>query len=379
MKDNKSLYQDSSIGTTALTLLISFLMIGVSLYLTNHYFAVKFPTGLESGALCNFNSFFNCDKTTLSPLGVIFGVPTSVFGAIIGALVLFGAIFKNLEFERTIYFTLIVNIVGCIVLFCYSLFALGGLCPMCTVYYVLSAGMLFLFFKKSSDYKPNVGVLGLLLVSTLIIGFLFRQNIHSKLSAQSSIANDLIKQYYALPNLGTPSVRSEFKLASAENAPIKMHVFSDFQCPACKMLATQLHNIAEIYKGKIDIEYFFYPLDVACNAAMERPLHEFACEAAYISVCSSANFGKLHDEFFAGQEKMNAEFLNGVAKRENVLDCIKDPKTKEKVVNLINAAGPFNVKSTPTYLINGVKIEGVLPQDQIQAILDEIIRRNATK
>lgn len=371
----KSLYQDSNISTTALTLLFGLLMVGISLYLTNHYFGVKYPTGLESGSLCNFNSFFNCDKTTLSPLGNILLVPTSIFGVIIGGLVLLGLILKNEEYERTIYFTLIVNMIGCVVLFLYSLVALGGLCPMCTAYYVASGAMLFMFYKKSSDFKPNFGVLAIFLVLTLVVGYFVRANIQAKDTAKSSIATSLIDQYYKMPNLGSPNPASEFQIAKADAAPIKMAVFSDFQCPACKMLSEQTKKLAELYKGKIQIDYYFYPLDVNCNPNMERPLHDLACRAAYVAACVGPKFDTVHDEIFENQDRITSEFLNGIAKREGVEACVNDPKTKEKVVALINAAAPFNVRSTPTYLINGVKIEGVLPIDQVQIILDEILKR----
>ncbi len=371
----KSLYREDSISTMALTLLFGLLMLGTSLYLTNHYYEVLYPTGLSSGSLCNFNSFFNCDKTTTSAFGNLFMVPTSIFGAIIAGLVLFGLIIKNEEYERTIYFTLIVNFIGCIVLFLYSLFVLGGLCPMCTAYYIFSGVMLYLFFQKSSDFKPNFGILAIFLVITLIIGYIIRANILSKENAKSSIAVSLIDQYYKLPNLGMPNPASEFKIAEAQNAPIHMAIFSDFQCPACKMLSEQTMKLAELYKGKITMEYFFYPLDVNCNPNMERPLHDLACKAAYIAACTGNKFTEVHDEIFKNQENLTADYLQKLAKRENAEACANDPKTKEKVVALINAAKAFNVRSTPTYLINGVKIEGVLPLDQLQIILDEIVKR----
>ena len=104
-----SVYQDKKINTTIVLFILSALLIGFSLYLTQHYFDLKFPTGLESASLCNLNQFFNCDKTSLSPFGNILGVPTALFGALIGFLTLGGLIFKNENYERTIYFTLSIS------------------------------------------------------------------------------------------------------------------------------------------------------------------------------------------------------------------------------------------------------------------------------
>jgi protein-disulfide isomerase/uncharacterized membrane protein len=351
-------------------------MIGFSIYLTTHYFGLKFPTGLESGSLCNLNSFFNCDKTTLSPASNIAGIPISIFGIVIGLFTMIGIFIKNENYEKTIYFTLIANFIGCVVLFCYSLFILGGLCPFCTLYYAASGLTLFLFYKKSHSYFPHLPTLAIFLAVILAAAFFTRMNVQSRLSKVDAVAIDLIKQYYGLPNLGAPTIESDFKIVSAPNAPLQMVIFSDFECPACKALSELMPQIILRYGGKINIQYYYYPLDNACNPAIERAMHQHACKAAYVATCQPAeNFGVVHDEIFHNQERIG-DYLNEVIKNKKLEKCIADPKTKEKVVNLIKAASTFNVRSTPTFLLNGVKIEGVLPSDQLFAIMDEIIKRS---
>lgn len=373
---HSSVYQDKKINTTIIVLLLGALMLGFSLYLTQHYFDLRFPTGLESKSLCNVNSFFNCDKTTLSSAGNIAGVPISVFGAIIAALMMVGLILKNEDYERTMYFSLAVNFIGCVGLFIYSLVVLKGLCPFCTLYYIIS-GIAFLYFvRKSHTWKPAPGYLVAFAVVVIAISALVKINVDNKIKAQDEVAGDLIKQFYSLPDLGSPKVPSEFKIASAENAPIKMVIFSDFECPACRALSEVMPQVAARYEGKIDIQYFYYPLDNTCNPSMDRPLHTYACKAAYVTTCMpKEQFAKAHDEIFANQDKLQSGYLDQYIKDNKLESCVNDPKTKEKVVELIRAADPFNIRSTPSYLINGVKIEGVLPPDQMFAIMDEILRR----
>ena len=375
MKTN-SIYQDKSLNTTIFLFVIAALMIGLSLNLTQHYFDIKFPTGLEGKSLCNINGFFNCDKTTLSPFSNILSIPISLFGALMGLIVLIGIAVKNEDYERTTYFALIVNFIGCVVLFLYSLIVLHGLCPFCTLYYITSGLALFMFYKKSGEIKPAPGYLATFAVVVLIASGLMKMNVDTKIKAQDSVAGDLIKQYYSLPNLGAPKINSKFKIASTENAPIKIVIFSDFECPACKALSELMPTIAERYAGKIDIQYFFYPLDNSCNPAMERPLHQYACKAAFAASCMPVNdFAKTHDEIFHNQDNFESGYLDKYIKKNNLDACVNDPKTKEKVIALIKAADPFNIRSTPSYLINGVKIEGALPADQMYAILDEILKR----
>ncbi len=375
--EHKSVYHDTKLNTTLILIVLSALMIGFSVYLTQHYFDLRFPTGLEGKSICNLNQFFNCDKTTLSAVSNIAGIPISVFGIIIGILTMLGLIIKNEDYERTIYFTLVVNFAGCLLLFSYSLFVLKGLCPFCTLYYIASGLALLLFYNKSKTSKPALSYLGFFAVVVLAISGLTKMNVDSKVKAQSEVAVDLIKQYYSLPDLGSPKISSEYKIASAANAPIRMVIFSDFECPACKALSEIVPQIASRYEGKIDIQYFYYPLDNSCNPSMERPLHQYACKAAYAASCMPPqDFAKVHDEIFRNQNKFEAGYVDQFIKSNKLETCVADPKTKEKVVSLIKAADPFNIRSTPSYLINGVKIEGVLPVDQMFAIMDEILKRS---
>ena len=89
-----TIYQDKKLKTSIILFILSALMIGFSVYLTQHYFDLKFPTGLESKSLCNVNQFFNCDKTSLSLFGNFLGVPIALFGVVIGLLVMVGLIVK---------------------------------------------------------------------------------------------------------------------------------------------------------------------------------------------------------------------------------------------------------------------------------------------
>ena len=372
----KSVYNESSMNMTIAIFVLSALMIGFSIYLTGHYFGLKFPTGLESGSLCNLNNFFNCDKTTLSPASNIAGVPISLFGIVMGALTMIGMFYKNENYEKTVYFTLVMNMIGCVILFFYSLIALGGLCPVCTLYYIASGFALWIFYKKSPSMVPAPAILVIFGVIFLVVFFIAKMNINKRIENMSAVSNDLINQYYSLPNLGAPETPSEFKIASAENAPIKMQIFSDYECPACRTLSEMMPQILLRYGAKIDIQYFFYPLDSACNISMTNSMHQYACKGAYYSVCKpAADFAKVHDGIFENQNRIG-DYLAEKIKADKLEACVADPKTKEKVQALIAASTPFNIRSTPTFLLNGVKIEGVLPADQLFAIMDEILKRS---
>lgn len=381
MSNEKTIFRDANTNTHIGLILSAVVMIGLSLYLTIHYFNVNFPTQITKGSLCDINSFLNCDASSLSPFSNIFGVPVSIFGIIAGVLILAGYLFSNKKAEATNAFVMTVNLIGCVILFIYSVIVLGSLCPFCTLYYIASAAAFFIYFKYSSLRKPDLGYLaGYALVTLLVSGAVY-YNVQSKSSVNDALAKDLMNQYDKLPKLGAPSRPSPYRIASMSDdfsaAPLQITMFSDFQCPACKMLSDMAHEMEKRYRGKINIQYMFYPLDHNCNDAIERPIMPLSCQAAYLTTCMGPEkFVKVHDDIFANQQGLTMEWIRNYAKRNGVEECLADPATKASVVDIINLSKPFNITSTPTMLINGAKIVGVVPANQLFIIFDELLKRS---
>ncbi len=376
----KSYYKGKGLSHHVLGGLGAVFMIALSIYLTNHYFNTKFPTGIGGGGLCDINAFFNCDVATNSFASNIAGVPISLLGILMGAYVLFGYLFNSPKVEGTVHFLLMINAVACLVLFIYSLVGLGGLCPGCTLYYIASWVTLFAFFKGSTIRTPDI----LALVSYgAVYGIIFAATfnyVEGKQGNVDKLAQSLISQYEGLPKLGNPSFESDYKLATIEGktfseAPIRIVKFSDFECPACRMLSDILHKVAVQYKGKVAIDYFFWPLDHNCNPAMNRPMHQNACYAAYLAACSPEKFQEIEETLFSNQQSLSKEYVDSLAEKYGVTECVNAKETKEKVVKYITQGTPFGVKSTPTFLLNGVKIEGVLPLDQLKILIDHLLKK----
>ncbi len=382
-KEERSFYKGSSFNNQVMGGIAAVAMVALSIYLTKHYFDVKFPTGLTGGGLCDINAFFNCDVATHSHLSNIAGVPISLFGLFMGLFILFGFIYNNEKVEGTLHILLWVNTIGCIALFLYSLIALGGLCPACTLYYIFSFLALFAFHRSSSLINLSLPVLvsfGALFAIAFGGTYSYVSNKEAKAKDKNSkIAKGLTSQFDNLPKLGMPDFDSEFTIAKAtanfKDAPIRITKFSDFECPACRMLSEVLHKVAKKYEGKISIQYFFYPLDNNCNPEMKNAMHRYACQAAYLASCLPNKFNEIEGKIFSNQESLTMEWIENVAKDEGVTDCMKSKGTKDKVLKYINAAKPFNVRSTPTFLLNGVKIEGVLPEDQLNILIEHVLSK----
>ncbi len=381
MGQKKNLTLDGMTLPHSIHILVTLISTGVCLYLTKYYFDSHYPTSLVGGAsFCDLSSFWNCDAATYSPMSNFMGVPVAFFGLVVNLIYLMGSVFPSESMEKTSSFIAKFNIVGCIVLFIYSLVALGSLCPLCTLYYTLSGITFYLFFVHGIEAKlPDFKILaiwgGLFLLGSAGV-YSYSQNKEEK---QVAVNKQIINQFFELPNLGDPDIESPFKLLRASenfnDAPIRISIFSDFQCPFCKVLNEQFHKLERLYEGKMNINYYFFPLDSECNQEVKRQIHPLACKAAYLSACDPSKFKAIHDDIFSNQEKLSMEMLNQIEKANGLSGCLSKTENKQQVEQVISQSKKFNLRSTPTLIINGVKIEGSLKIKQYMALFDEIIKR----
>lgn len=373
-------------GTTlwyTLFILNSLLILGVTLYLTSHYFEMVYPlNGLSNNSsLCDISSFFNCDSATFSSVASFFNIPTSIFGFCIGIIFILGSIFPSLEMEKNLKTISVANALGCLFFLVYSLVILKSLCPFCTAYYFLSffACLILLKFGVSGfAFSPkHLTLFGVFFIGISGGTYLYQKDtIHKMEQLSSAIA----QKFKELPSYGDPKIDSGFDIyKSTQNfsdAPLRLAIFSDFQCPYCKVLSKQIPSIIKAFPQKLNIKYYFYPLDSGCNAGIEAGHgHEFACRAAYVAICSKEKFVESHDEIFENQEKLDDKFINELVTKYTNNDCMNDKSTKEVVLKTISAGEQFKLKSTPTFILNGVKIEGVLPTIQIINLMKEIMKK----
>jgi uncharacterized membrane protein len=379
MQQDRGLTTKGLTGTNFLLIIVSTLMIGVSIYLTSHFYEVLYPTTISGGkGLCDLSSFFNCDTATYSKVSNIAGVPIAFFGIIVGLLFIFSALMPSPALEKTSSAVAKYNFIGCVALFLFSVLGLGSLCPFCTVYYVLSGIAFFLFWKYGvMTWTPDPKVSAMWAVLLIGGSFMMYKVTMDKEKVKASLNGSIVEQYRKLANLGDPDVESPYKIHKATekfaDSPLRLSVFSDFECPFCSKVSEQLPELVRRYPKQLSIQYFFYPLDQKCNSNIERAMHMHACDAAMLAACDEKQFAEIHDEIFAGQSELENGILQKIAKKHNLTNCTGDD-LKNKVITAINQASKYNIRSTPTLILNGKKIEGTIPSNQFFAIFEDILK-----
>lgn len=381
MEEKKYLTLNGLTPLNFLYLCLSIAMIFAGSYLTGHYFDLVYPTTITGAStFCNINDFFGCDKTALSPLGSVAGVPTSIFGIAMGLIGVISVFMGSKKLEKTTKTILLINLAGCLILLIYSLVVLKSLCPMCSAYYLLSGLSYFLFHKYS---QASLGIdptyagvcAAIFIVPAIALNIYTSQKIEEK----NALASGYITQFKNLKDYGEPIIESEYKIHMAtqnfSDAPLRVSVFSDFQCPYCKAVAEQLSKLIKEFRNKINIQYMFYPLDPSCNKEMKGGLHAHACAAAYLAACEKEKFVDVHDYIFEHQNEISSSNLKLWAKKFQIdAKCLFKKEVQDKIQQTLNAGKQYKLRSTPTMIINGKKLEGMIPTVHLKSILNSLIK-----
>lgn len=171
-------------------------------------------------------------------------------------------------------------------------------------------------------------------------------------------------------------IREDSHKVAADNPKVTIVEFGDFQCPACGAAHPVVKQVLEEYKGKVTFVFRNFPLNVHKNA-------EVAAEAAEAAGAQN-KFFEMHDLLYDNQEKWSdsdkaIDIFAGYAK-ELKLDVdkfkkeVEGNKYKDKIAKDTADGNAAGVNSTPTFYINGVKQEGVLPYNEFKAKIEEHLK-----
>ena len=170
-------------------------------------------------------------------------------------------------------------------------------------------------------------------------------------------------------------------IVPAEGAKVLIVKFNDYQCPACgqSYLAYKpvLAKYAASHPGAVRMVLKDYPLNPDCNSAVRTMLHAGACDAAVaVRLARAKGRGEALEEWlYTNQQGMTPATVRQAARDiGQVTDFeAKYAATLELVKGDIALGQQLRVTQTPTFFINGVKIDGAwAPQFFDQAIAYEL-------
>lgn len=148
----------------------------------------------------------------------------------------------------------------------------------------------------------------------------------------------------------------------AENAPVRVVVFSDFQCPFCKRAADALAHIPEGDRENVRVVFKHRPL----------AMHLWARRAATAAICAGLQgdgaFWALERFLFDNQDTLTPGMLDArirdFASSDSRLSakrldsCIAAKNAEDVLLRDEKLANEYHVDAAPTIFINGVRRVG---------------------
>lgn len=389
-----SLTVNDSLGRRLLSFIAGAGMVAASFMTIQHFFNANFPESIYKGSFCDISSFFNCNSSAFSKIAHYRGVPMGWPGLVLGFLVCLAALFPTKAFEKTLKALLLLNALGVVALFFYSVFFLKSLCLLCTGYYLFSLFAFFLYWKHGLIELPLPSIKLLIVFAMVFLAgaYGFHLFYGAKQDAQlGGVAARVVKEYYSLEKVPSPSFISPFMTAQAterfEDAPIQVIEYADFLCPDCLFMYEQLNRLKADFAGKINIAFQFFPLEGKCNTVVDKDRHPGGCDLSYIAAKDPAKFSAIHDEIFSHfQEARDPQWRAELAKKYGVEAALTDQATKDLVQKIINTGSEYEktsknfahgIRSTPTLIVNNRMIIGTLPYGQLKAVFESLVAADA--
>ena len=373
-----------------------------------HYHLLRDP-GYTS--VCDISATWSCTDVYRSRFGTLWGVPVALLG------LLWFAFTGLLLFAATRASDAVCEDIGS---FIFALSTIG----LAVVLYLGYASFLILKIRCLFCLITYAAVIGLFIASgaatAVPMSTLPRRALRDlRLLGRSPLALVLAILFGAtavsavafFPREGTPSIeaaaatettqdqRSEFErwyaaqprvplVIPSEGAKVLVVKFNDYQCPPCRQSYLGYKSIFAKHEaghpGEVRLVLRDYPLSSECNANVPNGgPHPAACEAAVaVRLAKLHNRGEAMEEWlFANQPSLTGPMVRQAAHDVGQVNDFeaKYAATLELVKSDVGLGRSLGVKSTPTFFINGVKVEGALPPQYFEQAIEYELQHAATK
>jgi uncharacterized membrane protein/protein-disulfide isomerase len=379
-----------------------------SLYV--HYQMLQDPL---YSSFCDISETVSCETVYASEYGTVFGVPVAAGGAIWSALVLLLGLtgLKGRRAEQTqvvLGYVFLLSLVGmaAVLYYAYASFVvLGVTCPLCAAVYIAVTGI-FVVSALSSP-TPAGTLLGRLGQD---LGVVMRDGVGQTLAVAFVAASIALVVLFPRDPLGAASAdvaaagggaapvltetlteaqREQFSLwieaqtredipvpAEAEGATVVIQKFNDYICPSCRQTYVEYLPVvakwAASHPDAVKFVYRDFPLELECGPGNAG--HFSACEAA-VAVRLAKEVGREREMeawIFENQATMTPDRVQeGLAQIAGVADFeARYDEVLEQVREDVQLGVRLSVQSTPTFFVNGIRIEGGLRPAYLDALIE---------
>lgn len=401
-------------------LLLAFALLGLGASVISTYVHHTLLTDPTYTSFCDVSASVSCTQAYLSKYGSFLGAPVAVLGVIFFATIVLmvasapaprvvpagkkvrAAEVVGIAGENVAGYVFVSSLIGlafAAYLASASYFQLRALCILCTISYVAVAGLAVFSYRGMAAplstlpqrLAHDAGLLvkrpaALAIAAALIAGGLL--TIASFPADSATQAQNAAAPYQPLTDLQRAQFEKWYDLQPVVNVPIdrggaKILIvkFNDFQCPPCRRTYYDFKDVLAKYtaSGAVKFVLKHFPLELECNT--RNAGHVAACEAAaaYVMAGRKGTAEKLEAWFFANQGpplltpdqvRRAAEKIGGIADF-----AAEYPAALEQVKADTALGATLHVESTPTFFINGRRINGAIPTAALEEAIQLELKR----
>lgn len=225
-----------------------------------------------------------------------------------------------------------------------------------------------------------VGMAIAAIVAALLLLFLWRVFFYYRLLTSGAAVS--LPQYTERLTLGnlreTPSApvadvaTTDDPAIGPAEATVTIVEFADFECPYSREAFTSVRQVLSEFPGQVRLVYRDFPLDA---------IHTRARAAARAANCAAAQgkFQPMHDKLYQNASALRDHDLRFYAQQIG-LDaaafeaCMADAATGAEIDRDIADGVNAGVRGTPTFFINGARVEGAIPYPALRDLVAQLIQ-----
>jgi len=160
-----------------------------------------------------------------------------------------------------------------------------------------------------------------------------------------------------------------------EDAKVTILEFTDYECSFCARFYHETYKpLVAGYGDRVKFVTRNFPI---------AQIHPHAEKAAEAAECAGDQdrYWSYHDMLFEHQEALDEESLLGYASVlgldvEHFGECLSSGEKAEVIRTDMEAAFSYGVEGSPTFFINGLRIEGVVPLEVLKQLIEQAERES---
>ena len=151
-------------------------------------------------------------------------------------------------------------------------------------------------------------------------------------------------------------------------APVTIVVFEDFACPFCKDSFMAVNQVRTEYPNEVRFVFRDFPIEAN---------HEGVTQAHLAAECAhdQESFWEYHDKLFLNQENQDGTSLLLYAEEVGLdidlfRSCVENEVHQQEVQKDLADGIMHDIAGTPVWFFNGLKVEGSLPFEAFQFLIE---------